>query len=89
MAVLVKSGKTISADFQPLIDLLIEVQAADYSCAEDQVEHFRRHVEALRVHPMPLEWTVIAHAAGTATAILDLIPAELWRMENVTPLSQG
>jgi hypothetical protein len=89
MAVLVKSGKTISADFQPLIDLLAEVQAADYDNAEAQVEHFRRHVEALRIHPMPLEWATIAHAAGTATAILDLIPAELWRMENITPITEG
>ena len=89
MAVLVKSGQTISADFQPLIELLAEVQAANYSTAEEQMAHFQRHVQALETHPMPLEWSTIAHAAGTASTILELIPERLWRMENITPITQG
>jgi hypothetical protein len=89
MAVLVKSGQTISADFQPLIDLLAEVQAANYSTAEEQVAHFQLHVMALELEPMPLEWSTIAHAAGTASAILELVPDHLWRMENVAPITQG
>lgn len=89
MAVLVKSGQTISADFQPLIELLSEVQAANYSTTEEQVAHFERHVMALELQPMPLEWATIAHAAGTASQILELIPERLWKMENVTPIIKG
>ena len=78
MAVLVKSGKTISADFQPLIDLLAEVQAADYDNAEAQVEHIERHLLNVEAPGVQREWITLAHAAGTASVIPALIPAHLW-----------
>ena len=76
MSLFLKAGQSTRADFQPLIDLLAEVQAADYDNAEAQVEHIERHL--LNVEAVQREWITLAHAAGTASVIPALIPAHLW-----------
>lgn len=88
MVVLVKQGQRIAADFQPLIDLLAEVQAAKYETAEEQVEHLRQHMAELENAPHPLEWAPVAYAAGTAAVIVDLVPGRLRRFENIIPAGE-
>lgn len=88
MVVLVKQGQRIAADFRPLIDLLAEVQAANYATAEEQLEHLRQHMAELENAPHPLEWAPVAYAAGTAANIVDFVPGRLSRFENISPAGE-
>ena len=78
MSLILKAGQSTRADFQPLIDLLAEVQAANYPSAEAQVEHIERHLLNVEVTGVQREWITLAHAAGTASLIPSLIPEHLW-----------
>lgn len=78
MTLFLKQGQTTRADFQPLIDLLTEVQAAEYECAEQQLEHFERHLLNIEAAGVQSDWIRLAHAAGTASVIPTLIPDHLW-----------
>jgi hypothetical protein len=81
-----KQGETLPADFQPLIALLQEVQTANYASAEQQVEHFERHLLNVEHIGPALDWAELSHAAGTAALIQKLIPADLWQEQDITPL---
>jgi hypothetical protein len=83
-----KKGETVPADFQPLIDLLVQVQAANYSSAEQQVEHFERHLLDAEHSGPALEWAELSHAAGTASQIQRLIPRDLLQRQDIAPLLQ-
>lgn len=79
MALILKAGQTTRADFQPLIQLLSEVQAAGYNTAEEQVEHFERHLLDVEASGVQSHWINLAHAAGTASVIPALVPDHLWK----------
>jgi hypothetical protein len=81
-----KQGETVPADFGPLIDLLLDVQAADYESAEEQVLHFERHLLNVEHSGPAFEWAELSHAAGTASQIQKLVPEDLWQAQDITPL---
>jgi hypothetical protein len=84
--VVMQRGERMASDFQPLIDLLQEVQAADYETEQQQYEHFVAHVLKIVEAGPALEWARLANSAGTASQIQKLIPDDVWLLQDMTPL---
>jgi hypothetical protein len=84
--VVMQRGERMASDFQPLIDLLQEVQAADYETEQQQYEHFAAHVLRIVEAGPALEWAVLANSAGTASCIPQLVPDDVWLLQDITPL---
>jgi hypothetical protein len=84
--VVMQRGERIASDFQPLIDLLQEVQAAEYETEQQQYEHFVNHVLKIVEAGPALEWARLANGAVTASQIQKLIPDDLWLLQDITPL---
>lgn len=68
----------ISSDFEPLIRLLQDVQAANYRTRSEQLAHVEMHLTAVEINPTPFDYVALKHAAGTASAISEMFDSHQW-----------
>jgi hypothetical protein len=74
----VESVSDISSDFEPLIELLQNLQAANYRTRSEQLAHIERHLTAVEINPTPFDYVALKHAAGTASAISEMFDSHRW-----------